>query len=396
MADWLSGWIDWFINLSTTWPLWGKVLVVFGVLAGLAGGIGALISFWDWTIGGAIKREKARKAKAREAAAQAKRDEDLRETREAAEATKSDAAETRRMAEDTNAKLAQVLAALDAQRPAGAAPPDPAERERRDAAVADIVADPAPAAQSAARAIAAGDIPAAVATLERDARADVANAAEKYRRLGALVREFDTAKARAAYEAAFALQPADFWTCIELSRLRRTAGDTSGARAAAEAAGRAAGTDREWSVALNDLGNVLVAQGNLPEAQKTYRDGLAIADRLAKSDPGNAGWQRDLSVSYEKVGDVLVAQGDGPGALASYRDSLTIRDRLAKSDPGNAEWQRDLLVSHEKLANAGDDPRSQYLEIVRILRELQSTGRLAPADKEWPAEAEAELAKLSK
>ena len=37
---------------------------------------------------------------------------------------------------------------------------------------------------------------------------------------------------------------------------------------------------------------------------------LAIADRLARSDPGNAGWQRDLSVSYNKIGDVQVAQGD--------------------------------------------------------------------------------------
>jgi hypothetical protein len=40
---------------------------------------------------------------------------------------------------------------------------------------------------------------------------------------------------------------------------------------------------------------------------KSYRDGLAIADRMAKADPGNAGWQRDLSVSYNEVADVLVA-----------------------------------------------------------------------------------------
>ena len=86
-----------------------------------------------------------------------------------------------------------------------------------------------------------------------------------------------------------------------------------------------------------------VAQGDLAGALKSYRDSLVIADRLAKSDPGNAGWQRDLSVSYDKVGDVQVAQGDLAGALTSYRDSLVIRDRLAKSDPGNAGWQRDLV-----------------------------------------------------
>ena len=65
--------------------------------------------------------------------------------------------------------------------------------------------------------------------------------------------------------------------------------------------------------ALVGLGDVRSAQGDLAGALKAYSDGLAIADRLAKSDPGNAGWQRDLSVSYEKVGDVQVAQGDLPG-----------------------------------------------------------------------------------
>ena len=143
-----------------------------------------------------------------------------------------------------------------------------------------------------------------------------------------------------------------------------------------------------------------VAQGDLKAALKSYSDSLAIRERLAQSDPGNAGWQRDLSVSYDKVGDVQVAQGDlkaalksysdslairrAPGeirprqcglaarslgvsydkigdvqvaqgdlkaALKSYSDSLAITERLAKSDPGNADWQRDLSVSFGKLAS---------------------------------------------
>jgi hypothetical protein len=64
-------------------------------------------------------------------------------------------------------------------------------------------------------------------------------------------------------------------------------------------------------------------------ALKSYSDSLAIAERLAKSDPGNAGWQRDLSVSYGKVGDVQMAQGDLKAALKSYSDSLAIAERLA-------------------------------------------------------------------
>ena len=96
---------------------------------------------------------------------------------------------------------------------------------------------------------------------------------------------------------------------------------------------------------------MLVAQGNLPEALKSFRDALAIRDRLAKADPGNAGWQRDLSVSYNKIGDVLVAQGNLPEALASYQASLAISDRLAKADPGNAGWQRDLSVSYDRVGD---------------------------------------------
>ena len=46
---------------------------------------------------------------------------------------------------------------------------------------------------------------------------------------------------------------------------------------------------------------MLVAQGNLPEALKSYQGSLAIADRLAKADPNNAGWQRDLSVCTTRL-----------------------------------------------------------------------------------------------
>ena len=112
-----------------------------------------------------------------------------------------------------------------------------------------------------------------------------------------------------------------------------------------------AGWQRDLSVSYDRIGDVLVAQGNLPEALKSFRDQLAIADRLARTDPGNAGWQRDLSMSYEKVGDVLVAQGNLPEALISFRDGLAIADRLARAEPGNAGWQRDLSVSHEKVGD---------------------------------------------
>ena len=74
-------------------------------------------------------------------------------------------------------------------------------------------------------------------------------------------------------------------------------------------------------------------------AAKPSATRLAIRDRLAKADPGNAGWQRDLSVSYNKVGDVLVAQGNLPEALkasATASPSPTVWPRPTPATPAGS------------------------------------------------------------
>src|SRR5258708_34805591 len=101
----------------------------------------------------------------------------------------------------------------------------------------------------------------------------------------------------------------------------------------------------------------------------------------------------DLSVSYNKIGDVLVAQGNLAEALKSFRDGLAIRDRLAEADPSNALWQFDLVVSHWKLAANGDDAPRRFAFIVATLRKLKAGNRLTPAQESWLPEGEARLAK---
>ena len=129
------------------------------------------------------------------------------------------------------------------------------------------------------------------------------------------------------------------------------------------------------------VGDVLVAQGNLPEALKSFRDFSAIRDRLAKADAGNARWQQDLSVSYNRIGDVLVAQGNLTDALKSFRDSLAIRDRLAKADAGNAGWQRDLAVSYNRIGNVLV-AQGKLPEALKSFRDsLAINDRLAKADE---------------
>ena len=100
------------------------------------------------------------------------------------------------------------------------------------------------------------------------------------------------------------------------------------------------------------VGNILMARGDLVEALESYRDGLAVADRLAEAEPENAAWQHKTTQIFIKVGDVLMAQGNFAEALNSYRDALPVADRLAKSDPENADWQRNLSLAYNKIGDA--------------------------------------------
>jgi len=125
-----------------------------------------------------------------------------------------------------------------------------------------------------------------------------------------------------------------------------------------------------------------------------------MADRLTKADPDNAGWHSNLPVAYIKVGDVLLAQGNLVEALKSYRKGLAITERLAKADPDNPSRKRDLVASYGRVglvfARQGEatlalDGFSQGRAIVAQLEEQ------FPDDAQLPnqlAALNAEIAKL--
>ena len=162
-----------------------------------------------------------------------------------------------------------------------------------------------------------------------------------------------------------------------------------------------AGLQRDLSVTYNKVGDVQSARGDLAGALKSYRDSLAIREKLAKQEPRNAGLQRDLSVSYNKVGDVQSAQGDLAGALKSYRESLAIFEKLAKQDPGNAGWQADLAFSYWRTgtmlgrsdAQSKKDARTMVEKGRDILRELKTRTGLTRQQQQWLDSMEADLRK---
>jgi tetratricopeptide (TPR) repeat protein len=110
---------------------------------------------------------------------------------------------------------------------------------------------------------------------------------------------------------------------------------------------------RQEDLAVSHLkiGDALRAHGNLPDALTAYQSGHATFGRLASTDPSNGSWQLELCGSYQRIGDMLTAQGNLTGALTAYQASLAVVERLAAADPRNASWQSALSASHSKIGD---------------------------------------------
>ncbi len=84
-----------------------------------------------------------------------------------------------------------------------------------------------------------------------------------------------------------------------------------------------------------------------------------------------------------------------PEALKSYQAGLAIGERLARADQGNAQWQRDLIVSCVKISETFPaEARTMLTRAAVIADRLRDEGRLAPADAWMPAELARRLAAL--
>jgi len=156
------------------------------------------------------------------------------------------------------------------------------------------------------------------------------------------------------------------------------------------------GWQRNLSVSHDRIGDVQTAQGDFWAALKSFQASLAIAERLAEADPTNAGWQRDLSVSYDRIGDVQAALGERPAALKSFQASLAIADGLAETDPANAGWQHDLSVSYDRIG----DVQAALGDLPAALKSFQASLAIAerfaeadPANAGWQRDVSVSLNK---
>jgi len=87
----------------------------------------------------------------------------------------------------------------------------------------------------------------------------------------------------------------------------------------------------------------------VPEALKSFHEGLAIAERLAAAEPGNADWQRSLAVSHGHLAEVYRRSNDPDKALAAVRKGQAVMKRVVKLARDNAGWKHDLDWFNEQV-----------------------------------------------
>ena len=152
------------------------------------------------------------------------------------------------------------------------------------------------------------------------------------------------------------------WMLVEFARNYEKLDNTQYQLARAEAAHRfmigLAAEDPnniDWqndlSITYNEVGRILAARGALNAAIASYRDNLAIIERVAAADLKNLHWQRILSATHFFLAGVLFEQGALDEALDNYRQSLAVSQRIASTDALNTGWQGDLADIYFAIGN---------------------------------------------
>jgi tetratricopeptide (TPR) repeat protein len=157
------------------------------------------------------------------------------------------------------------------------------------------------------------------------------------------------------------------------------------------------GLRRDIAVTLSKIGDVLAAQGDRTGALVAYREGLEIARMLSGERSDNLEWQRDVSVGLNKIGDMLSDQGALDGALAAYREGLAIRRALAAKDDANLLWQHDVVVSLNRIGETLVAQKDRTGALAAFHEGLGITRKLAardPGNTTWQTDMALSLEKV--
>jgi tetratricopeptide (TPR) repeat protein len=151
------------------------------------------------------------------------------------------------------------------------------------------------------------------------------------------------------------------------------------------------------SIALAQLGEVRVNQGQLDEAVKLFQESVRFARAAVSRDPKRDEWQLALSNAHFYLGDALRKKGDHAGTLKHFRSYLDISSHLAAAHPGDPKYEAEVSYGHGNVGAAHeaagnlDGALSEYRTAVDLDRaRLQRS----PRNEKWQKDLAVSLNRL--
>jgi tetratricopeptide (TPR) repeat protein len=92
----------------------------------------------------------------------------------------------------------------------------------------------------------------------------------------------------------------------------------------------------------NNLGLLLSSTGRLAEAERAYRDALALQKQLAAEFPARPDFRLELARSHNNLGLLLSSTGRLKEAETAYREALALWKQLAADYPTHPEFRQEL------------------------------------------------------
>jgi tetratricopeptide (TPR) repeat protein len=280
----------------------------------------------------------------------------------------------------TNAKVEEVLTLLKQKSPQPLSAD--AEAALRDS-IEGLLSAQSGARGAAAEKLEAGDFEGAVADLQAaaDEGEKAAQAlAETWKEIGALSFAADTQKAIAAYTRATELAPNDADARNLLGSLHLRTGNYHEAQRTLEQVSWFEEDEAKRAVALGNLGVVALAQGDVAEAERYFRESLAINEKLGYKD-GQAADTADLS-------EIVRTQGNASRADEMLRRALKIYIETGNKNGqsnvqgrlGGAALQRGQIAAARTAYTAAADIADEIGDLMSMISAQIGLGDVASAE----------------
>ncbi len=116
--------------------------------------------------------------------------------------------------------------------------------------------------------------------------------------------------------------------------------------------------------------------GNLSEAERQYRDALAIQQKLADDNPTVADFRDSLGLSHDNLGLLLLATGKPSEAEHEAREGLAVFQKLADDNRGVSLFRQRLSNVHMNLgwicyqSGKSSEAEAEYRKALAIEQDL--------------------------